>query len=142
MVLQVIAVHVLNRVCTPAHCKPAPTTSIHWQHRLCRLHRTAVALRLTLRFGLSVHWPAAINPQWPVCCADVGLDKWLSITLLLAAEATVKLPRITQLQVGRRGAACGCRLLFSTLSVQSFAHTKSPWLGHAVIQPELAMHNS
>eukprot|EP00878_Enallax_costatus_P004851 GHUV01005105.1.p1 GENE.GHUV01005105.1~~GHUV01005105.1.p1 ORF type:complete len:266 (+),score=79.02 GHUV01005105.1:231-1028(+) len=30
--------------------------------------------------------------------ADVGLDKWLCITLLLAAEATVKLPKIKSLQ--------------------------------------------
>ncbi|KAF8057896.1 coq6 [Scenedesmus sp. PABB004] len=30
--------------------------------------------------------------------ADVGLDKWLCITLLLAAEATVKLPKIRGLQ--------------------------------------------
>jgi hypothetical protein len=31
--------------------------------------------------------------------SDVGLDKWLCVTLILAAEATVKLPKIRGLQV-------------------------------------------
>lgn len=31
--------------------------------------------------------------------ADVGLDKWLCLTLILAAEATVKLPKIRELNV-------------------------------------------
>lgn len=36
-----------------------------------------------------------------LCCAgaDVGLDKWLCVTLILAAEATVKLPKIRSLAV-------------------------------------------
>ncbi len=34
-----------------------------------------------------------------MCCeTDVGLDRWLCVTLILAAEATVKLPKIRSLQ--------------------------------------------
>jgi hypothetical protein len=43
--------------------------------------------------------PALLSCSCTITAADVGLDKWLCATLILAAEATVKLPKIRGLNV-------------------------------------------